>query len=106
MPSTTTAEDPVTESAPISESIDRLSLEQAIRDVEVANARVIDLTARLTASASEIIELRGRLLALDTPTRSGNATLRLRLLVAPRVKAVARVLLPASVRSRLRAVLR
>ena len=37
-----------------SDDLDRLNLAQALRDFEVANARVIDLTARLT-------ELHGRL---------------------------------------------
>lgn len=38
--------------------IDRLSLEQALRDFEVANARVIDLTQRLIAQTNETNRLR------------------------------------------------
>ena len=40
----------------IERAIDRLSLEQALRDFEVANARVIDLTQRLVASNHQVIE--------------------------------------------------
>lgn len=103
MPSTTTpTADPIPR---ISDSIDRLSLEQALRDVEVANARVIDLTARLTTATTEITELRGRLLVVDAvPAPVGVG--RVRAIVAPRIKAAARLVLPAGVRARLRAALR
>lgn len=37
--------------------IDRLSLDQALRDFEVANARVIDLTNRLIAAHDRIVVL-------------------------------------------------
>jgi predicted RNase H-like nuclease (RuvC/YqgF family) len=41
--------------------VDQISLDQALRDVEVANARVIDLTRRLTAMSQEIQELRSQI---------------------------------------------
>ena len=37
--------------------LDRLSLEQALRDFEIANARVIDLTQRLITANERITEL-------------------------------------------------
>ena len=40
-------------------SLDQLSLEQALKDVEIANARVIDLTQRLIAAQNRTIELEG-----------------------------------------------
>lgn len=39
-------------------TIDRISLEQALIDFEVANARVIDLTERLTNMSRELNEAR------------------------------------------------
>ena len=39
-------------------ALDRLSLEQALTDFEVANARVIDLTKRLVEASDELIRLR------------------------------------------------
>ena len=38
--------------------IDSISLEQALIDFEVANARVIDLTHRLTTLSQEVLALR------------------------------------------------
>lgn len=38
--------------------IDRISLEQALIDFEIANARVIDLTERLTNMSRELNEAR------------------------------------------------
>lgn len=35
--------------------IDRLSLEQALRDFEIANARVIDLTQRLISANEKVL---------------------------------------------------
>jgi chaperonin cofactor prefoldin len=40
------------------QSIDRVSLEQALMDFEVANARVMDLTERLTTMSKELNECR------------------------------------------------
>ena len=45
----------------LQDAIDRVSLVQALRDFDVANARVIDLTRRLVASEHEIVELRRQL---------------------------------------------
>jgi hypothetical protein len=42
-------------------SLDQLSLEQALIDLEIANARVIDLTARLNQSGDELLRLRAEL---------------------------------------------
>jgi hypothetical protein len=42
-------------------AMDRLSLEQALLDVEVANARVLDLTARLVEANQRAASLRGEL---------------------------------------------
>ena len=39
----------------LQEEIDRLSLEQALRDFEVANARVIDLTQRLISANEKVL---------------------------------------------------
>ena len=44
--------------------LDRLSLTQALRDFEVANARVIDLTQRLIAATTDLVALRQELDAL------------------------------------------
>jgi len=103
--SSTTASHVPAETA--SDTIDRLSLQQALLDVEVANARVIDLTERLTASNVELRSLRQQLAAsVQAPTASGSITASLRQLVAGPIKAVARAVLPLEVRVRLRAMLR
>lgn len=41
--------------------LDGISLEQALIDFEVANARVIDLTARLTSLSKELLQARTEL---------------------------------------------
>lgn len=41
--------------------IDRLNIEQALRDFEVANARVVDLTSRLTAMNERALNLQHEL---------------------------------------------
>lgn len=41
--------------------LDRLSLAQALRDFDVANARVVDLTQRLIAAGDELAEARREL---------------------------------------------
>jgi hypothetical protein len=38
----------------VNEELDRLSLQQALVDVEIANARVIDLTKRLLDTSDEL----------------------------------------------------
>lgn len=89
----------------VTESLDRLSLEQALIDVEVANARVIDLTARLMASHIELQQLRQQTVEVATPPPVPPPT-SLRALVVGPVKAVARRVLPLSVRTRIRRALR
>jgi|1185.fasta_scaffold12006_2 hypothetical protein len=42
----------------LTQTVDRISLEQALKDFEVANARVLDLTHRLTELNQELLELR------------------------------------------------
>lgn len=106
MSSTTASEEPLIEHEPgIAASIDRLSLEQALRDTEVATARVIDLTARLTTVNEELLELRGRLAAMETGRATSSQGGGLRALVAPPIKAVARRVLPLGVRTRIRLML-
>ena len=46
------------DAAELEREIDRLSLVQALHDVEVANGRVIDLTQRLVSASAELAELR------------------------------------------------
>lgn len=41
--------------------LDRLSLTQALRDFEVANARVMDLTQRLIAASNDLVAVRQEL---------------------------------------------
>jgi hypothetical protein len=43
--------------------LDRLSVEQALRDFEIANARTIDLTQRLADLSTEVRVLRERLVS-------------------------------------------
>jgi hypothetical protein len=88
--------------ATVAETLDRLSLEQALIDVEVANARVIDLTGRLTESHLEAQQLRQQVLKFSAPDAPTGG---LRALVVGPIKAVARSVLPLSVRTRLRSAL-
>jgi len=48
----------------LSAELDRLSLSQALRDVEVATARVADLTQRLIGTGDELLSCRRELAAL------------------------------------------
>jgi hypothetical protein len=92
---------PITPPGLTADTLDRLSLEQALIDVEVANARVIDLTERLTESSAEIQRLRARLGHFRTITssivnrfmwlRTPNSTLRI----------IARAVLPIRARRKL-----
>ena len=43
--------------AQLESELDRLSLMQAVRDFEIANARVVDLTQRLISANQRIVEL-------------------------------------------------
>lgn len=51
--------------ADLTEEMDRLALTQALHDVDVANARVIDLTQRLVGAGRELSALREELAALQ-----------------------------------------
>lgn len=92
----------------VTDRIDRLSLEQALIDVEVANARAIDLTARLTEAHTEVAALRQQVQHtqhLAAATGAVPVVSSLRSLVARPVKAVARRVLPLEVRIRIRQML-
>lgn len=58
-----------------SSDIDRISLNQALLDVEVANARVIDLTRRLTLMNGRLIEVTTELETLRMRHRIAEAEL-------------------------------
>jgi chromosome segregation ATPase len=45
--------------------LDRLSLEQALRDLEAANARVVELTERLLGVSRELTDLRADLVTAE-----------------------------------------
>ena len=89
--------------ATAAEMLDQISLEQALIDVEVANARVIDLTGRLAESHLEAKQLRQQMLELSV---SHAPTGGLRALAINSARAVARCVLPIGVRTRLRSALR
>ena len=77
--------------------IDKISLEQALIDVEIANKRVLDLTARLTTLSRELLEARSRLngsttQAIDYGLTSGDE--KLRQISASRVFRIARLFSP------------
>jgi predicted nucleic acid-binding Zn-ribbon protein len=76
-----------TETDPVKNTVDLdpISLEQALLDVDVANARVIDLTKRLTALTKELrstttdlqkCKLRGRRLAQELEEIKGSRAFR------------------------------
>jgi predicted nucleic acid-binding Zn-ribbon protein len=76
-----------TESGPVKNTVDLdpISLEQALLDVDVANARVIDLTKRLTALTKELrtttndlqkCKLRGRRLQGELDEIKGSRAFR------------------------------
>jgi hypothetical protein len=46
-----------TDGVDVSKSLDEISLEQALLDVDIANARVADLTSRLVSARLELSEL-------------------------------------------------
>lgn len=56
---------PSVEPVDITAELDALSLEQALLDAELANARVIDLTRRLLEAHAEVERLRGQLDSLE-----------------------------------------
>ena len=56
---------PSVEPVDITSTMDALSLEQALLDAELANARVIDLTRRLLEAHAEVERLRSQLDGLE-----------------------------------------
>ena len=64
---TTATEDKI---AGLEVELDRLSLEQTLRDFEVANARAVDLTQRLIGLSHEITSLREQLVAAQADART------------------------------------
>jgi hypothetical protein len=78
----------------VSKALDEISLEQALLDVDIANARVADLTSRLVSArrdVSEVADLRRRVADLEA---------QLAAIHASRTYALARMI--ARVRSLLR----
>jgi predicted nuclease with TOPRIM domain len=63
---------PRTDADQLTAEMDALSLEQALKDFDVANARVLDLSKRLTGMTAEHLELR------DETERLRNENARLR----------------------------
>jgi hypothetical protein len=53
------------ETGDLGAAMDRLSLEHALHDFEVANARVVDLTQRLIGTGRELAQAREELAALQ-----------------------------------------
>lgn len=53
--------DPEPASTELEQELDRLSLAQALRDFDVANARVVDLTHRLVGAGQELAAVRQEL---------------------------------------------
>lgn len=78
--------------------IDKISLEQALIDVEVANKRVLDLTARLTSLSRELMEARARLngggAIQEIDYGRTSADEKLRQIAASRVYRFARIISP------------
>ena len=60
------ADPPPASEEPTEQELSRLSLVQALRDFEVANGRVIDLTERLVVTAEELMAARRELDAVRT----------------------------------------
>ena len=82
--------------------IDRISLEQALIDVEIANARVVDLTERLTESADEIRRLHHELARTRSVVSRFSGRLPRTGNLSVLVRRVARAVLPEPVIERLR----
>jgi predicted nucleic acid-binding Zn-ribbon protein len=53
--------------------LDRLSVEQALRDFEIANARTIDVTQRLVDLSTEVRELREQLVSTQEALAASRA---------------------------------
>jgi hypothetical protein len=52
------ASSPIIATSPLPVRLDQISLEQALLDFEVANARVVDLTKRLVEATDELFQMR------------------------------------------------
>lgn len=77
--------------------IDKISLEQALIDVEIANKRVLDLTARLTSLSRELMDVRTRLngvASVEIDYGRSSADDKLRQIAASRVYRIARAFSP------------
>ncbi len=83
------------------DTIARVSLEQALIDVEVANARVVDLTERLTESAIEIQRLRAEVERARSVTATVLTNLRFLRTPTSSLRRLARAVLPVRVRQKL-----
>jgi hypothetical protein len=56
---------PVLALTDVASSLDALSLEQALKDVDIANARVVDLTQRLVAAQQQIVDTQATMVLLE-----------------------------------------
>lgn len=59
--------------ADLSRRMDALSLAQALLDFELANARVLDLTARLVEANSRVVKIQGQLDDVRVDVAAGHA---------------------------------
>jgi hypothetical protein len=57
----------------LTRDIDRVSLEQALRDFEIANARAIDLTQRLVDLSKEVTRLREQVVDAEMQAAAARA---------------------------------
>ena len=57
----------------LTRDMDRVSLEQALRDFEIANARAIDLTQRLVDLSKEVESLRRRVVDAQVEAAAARA---------------------------------
>lgn len=79
------------------QDIDKISLEQALIDVEIANRRVLDLTARLTSLSRELMDVRARLhggMGPEIRYDGAGADEKLRQIATSRVYRLARAISP------------
>jgi hypothetical protein len=57
----------------LTSDLDRVSLEQALRDFEIANARAIDLTQRLVDLSKEVTRLREQVIDAQMQANAARA---------------------------------
>ena len=60
-------------SSELERELDRLSVEQALRDFEIANARAVDLTQRLVDLSHEVTSLREQLVGAQEALAASRA---------------------------------